>query len=199
MHTANQPAAQPSVAAGEYDWLATWRDMYDRERAQAEQFPAPGPGSDCWAGQAARFAAAAERGQQPDGFMRFVAAPRPHRSRSTLARAAGATSRRSPPQWRKFTRLSPRRRCASTWRRAWPQPGWRMHVHAASWLAESIPPCDGDRGDVLYGVRDAGRFCAPYAAARRAAVLRSATRRLSVVLAASAREARLPLPARSNA
>ncbi len=30
-----------SYAAGGYDWLATWRRMYDEERAQAEQATPP--------------------------------------------------------------------------------------------------------------------------------------------------------------
>ena len=202
MHTANQPAAQPSVAAGEYDWLATWRDMYDRERAQAEQFPAPGPGSDCWAGQAARFAAAAERGQQPDGFMRFVL-PRLRptdrvldigagsgRYEPTLA-AAVAEVHALEPSAAMREHLAGRVAAAGL---------ANVHVHAASWPAESIPPCDvAIAAHVLYGVRDVGPFLrAMHAAARRAGFVLLSFRHPSSFVGPFWQrlrgEARLPLP-----
>jgi SAM-dependent methyltransferase len=61
-------------SAGGYDWLATWRRMYDEERNQAESATLPGfvAQPDCWSGQAARFAAAAQRSPQLDGFMHFL-------------------------------------------------------------------------------------------------------------------------------
>jgi SAM-dependent methyltransferase len=48
--------------------------MYDDERNQAEDAVLPGfvAQPDCWAGQAQRFAAAAQRAPQPDGFLRFL-------------------------------------------------------------------------------------------------------------------------------
>jgi SAM-dependent methyltransferase len=63
-----------SYSAGGYDWLATWRRMYDDERNQAEDATLPGfvAQPDCWSGQAERFAAAAQRAPQPDGFLRFL-------------------------------------------------------------------------------------------------------------------------------
>ncbi len=63
-----------SYSAGGYDWLAAWRRMYDDERNQAEDAVLPGFISqpDCWSGQAERFAAAAQRAPQPDGFLRFL-------------------------------------------------------------------------------------------------------------------------------
>lgn len=66
--------SQSGYSAGGYDWLATWRRMYDDERNQAESATLPGfvAQSDCWSGQAARFAAAAQRAPQLDGFMRFL-------------------------------------------------------------------------------------------------------------------------------
>ena len=66
--------SQPGYSAGGYDWLATWRRMYDAERNQAESATLPGfvAQTDCWSGQAARFAAAAQRAPQLDGFMRFL-------------------------------------------------------------------------------------------------------------------------------
>jgi SAM-dependent methyltransferase len=66
--------SQPGYSAGGYDWLATWRRMYDDERNQAESATLPGfvAQPDCWSGQAERFAAAAQRAPQPDGFLRFL-------------------------------------------------------------------------------------------------------------------------------
>ena len=66
--------SQHSYSAGGYDWLATWRRMYDDERNQAEDAVLPGfvAQPDCWAGQAERFATAAQRAPQLDGFMRFL-------------------------------------------------------------------------------------------------------------------------------
>ena len=66
--------AEHSYSAGGYDWLATWRRMYDDERNQAEDAVLPGfvAQPDCWAGQAARFATAAQHAPQPDGFLRFL-------------------------------------------------------------------------------------------------------------------------------
>ena len=66
--------AEYSYSAGGYDWLAIWRRMYDDERNQAENATLPGfvAQPDCWSGQADRFAAAAQRAPQPDGFMRFL-------------------------------------------------------------------------------------------------------------------------------
>jgi len=48
--------------------------MYDDERNQAESATLPGfvAQSDCWSGQAARFAVAAQRSPQMDGFMSFL-------------------------------------------------------------------------------------------------------------------------------
>jgi SAM-dependent methyltransferase len=48
--------------------------MYDDERNQAEHATLPGfiASPDCWVGQAERFAAAAQRAPQLDGFMRFL-------------------------------------------------------------------------------------------------------------------------------
>jgi len=66
--------SRQGYSAGGYDWLATWRRMYDDERNQAEDATLPGfvAQPDCWAGQAERFAAAAQRTPQPDGFLRFL-------------------------------------------------------------------------------------------------------------------------------
>lgn len=64
-----------SIRAGGYDWLATWRTMYDAERAQGEAAtdPAFARYADTWAGRARHYAAAARRHPQPDPFMAFLA------------------------------------------------------------------------------------------------------------------------------
>ena len=66
--------SRQGYSAGGYDWLAIWRRMYDDERNQAESATLPGfvASPDCWSGQAERFAAAAQRAPQPDGFLRFL-------------------------------------------------------------------------------------------------------------------------------
>lgn len=60
--------------AGEQDWPAIWRRMYDAERAQGEALtdPAFPRSADAWAGRAARFAQATQRTPQPDGLMRHL-------------------------------------------------------------------------------------------------------------------------------
>ncbi len=64
---ADAPAA---IGAGEADWLAIWRQMYDAERAQTDAVTslAQEPAGDHWASQAARFAQATGRTPQPDYF-----------------------------------------------------------------------------------------------------------------------------------
>lgn len=63
-----------SLHAGGYDWLATWRTMYDQERAQGEAAtdPAFGRGADVWAGRAERYAQTMRQHAQPDPFMRWL-------------------------------------------------------------------------------------------------------------------------------
>ncbi len=60
--------------AGQQDWPAIWRTMYDAERAQGEALTDPDfpRSADAWAGRATRFAAATQRTPQPDGFMQHV-------------------------------------------------------------------------------------------------------------------------------
>jgi SAM-dependent methyltransferase len=88
--------AEHSYSAGGYDWLATWRRMYDDERNQAEDAVLPGfvAQPDCWAGQAQRFATAAQRAPQPDGFLRFLL-PQLHPSDRLIDIGAG-TGRYEP-------------------------------------------------------------------------------------------------------
>lgn len=63
----------PATAAG-LDWLAIWRDMYERERAQGEAATHPDMerSSDHYATAAARFARNAKRIPQPDAVMRWL-------------------------------------------------------------------------------------------------------------------------------
>ena len=204
MSDMQQAAEQARVAAGEYDWLATWRDMYDRERAQAEQFPPPSPENrnDCWAGQASRFAAAAQRGQQPDGFMRFVL-PRLRPTDRVLDIGAGSG------------RYEPTLAAAVAEVHALePSAGMREHltgrvaeaglanvrVHGRSWPAEGVPPCDvAIAAHVLYAVREVGPFLrAMYEAAGRAGFVLLSFRHPSSFVGPFWQrlrgEARLPLP-----
>jgi SAM-dependent methyltransferase len=62
------------IKAGNQDWLAIWRAMYDGERAQGEAAtdPAFARYADMWALRAKQFAAASRRHAQPDAFMRML-------------------------------------------------------------------------------------------------------------------------------
>ena len=193
----------PEQRAGGYDWLATWRRMYDDERAQAERLPAPGGAQpDCWAGQAARFAAAAERSQQPDGFMRFVL-PQLHPADRVLD--IGAGSGRYVHQLAAHAaevlalEPSPAMR-AQLERRLAEQPAPNVRVVAEGWPAAEPPGCDvAIAAHVLYAVREVGPFLqAMDAAARRACFLLLALRHPSSFVSPfwqrAHGEPRLPLP-----
>jgi SAM-dependent methyltransferase len=60
--------------AAELDWVAIWRDMYDRERAQGEAATHPDMerSADQYATAAARFARNVKRVPQPDVFMQWL-------------------------------------------------------------------------------------------------------------------------------
>lgn len=195
---------QPGIAAGGYDWLAIWHDMYDRERAQAEQFPPPAPETrnDCWAGQASRFAAAAQRGQQPDGFMRFVL-PRLRPTDRVLD--IGAGSGRYEPTLAaavaEVHALEPSAAMREHLAGRVAEAGLaNVQIHDTSWPADGIPPCDvAIAAHVLYAVGEVGPFLrAMYDSARRAGfVLLSFRHPSSFVGPFWERlrgEARLPLP-----
>ncbi len=204
MSATQYPVTQTSIAAGEYDWLATWRDMYDCERAQAEQFPPPAPEirNDCWAGQASRFAAAAQRGQQPDGFMRFLL-PRLRPTDRVLD--IGAGSGRYEPTLAaavaEVHALEPSAAMREHLAQGVAEAGLaNVRVHNTSWPAEGMLPCDvAIAAHVLYAVREVGPFLrAMYTSARRAGfVLLSFRHPSSFVGPFWERlrgEARLPLP-----
>jgi SAM-dependent methyltransferase len=152
-----------SYRAGGHDWLATWRDMYDAERAQAENATLPGfeAGADCWSGQATRFAAAAERAAQPDGFLRFLL-PRLRASDRVLDIGAG-TGRYEALLSRAAAEVvavepSPAMR-AELERRLGAEQAPNVRVVAAGWPAADVPPCQvAIAAHVLYGVREIGPF-----------------------------------------
>lgn len=193
----------PEQRAGGYDWLATWRRMYDDERAQAERLPAPGGAQpDCWAGQAARFAAAAERSQQPDGFMRLLL---PQLRPADRVLDIGAGSGRYLHQLANHAaevlalEPSPAMR-AQLERRLAEQPAPNVRVLAQGWPAAEPPTCDvAFAAHVLYAVREIEPFLrAMDACARRACFLMLALRHPSSFVGPfwqrAHGEPRLPLP-----
>jgi Methyltransferase domain len=145
-------------AAGQ-DWLAIWRTMYDAERAQGEAGTHPDfvVGQDYWQGQSGRFAQAAARAPQPDGFMRFLL-PR-LRPTDRLIDIGAGTGRYEPT-------LSPH---VAELIAVEPSAGMRQHlaercgpngrVVAAGWPEAEVPECDiAIAAHVLYGVREIGPF-----------------------------------------
>jgi len=78
------------------DWLALWRDMYERERAQGEAATHPNMerSADHYATAAARFARNAKRVPQPDAVMRWLL---PQLSRGDTVLDIGAGSGRYLP------------------------------------------------------------------------------------------------------
>jgi SAM-dependent methyltransferase len=172
-----QVPSKNSYSAGGYDWLATWRRMYDDERTQAERATPPEfeRDADFWSSQAGRLAAAARQVPQPDGFMRFVL-PRLRPGDRVLDIGAG-TGRYEPTLARAV---------AEVWALE-PSPGMRerleqrlaeehvsgVQVIAASWPEAEVQPCDvAIAAHVLYGIREIGPFLLGMdAVARRACFL----------------------------
>jgi SAM-dependent methyltransferase len=154
--------AEHSYSAGGYDWLAIWRRMYDDERNQAEEAVLPGfvAQPDCWAGQAARFATAAQRAPQPDGFLRFVL-PR-LRSGDRLIDIGAGTGRYEPLLARAVAEVcavepSPAMRAQLEQRLADEQLT-NVRVSADSW-PNAAAACDiAIAAHVLYGVREIEPF-----------------------------------------
>src|SRR5262249_51806696 len=169
--------AEDSYSPGGYDWLAIWRRMYDEERNQAESATLPGfvAQPDCWSGQADRFAAAAQRAPQPDGFMRFLL-PLLRPSDRLIDIGAG-TGRYEPLLAATGAELlavepSPSMR-AQLERRLADERLTNVHAVAGAWPDIDVPPCDvAIAAHVLYGVREIEPFLrAMDAAASRACFL----------------------------
>jgi SAM-dependent methyltransferase len=169
--------AQPEYQAGGHDWLAIWRQMYDDERAQAESTLVPGfvPQPDCWANQADRFAAAAQRGAQPDGFMRLLL-PRLRPTDRVIDIGAG-TGRYEPLLAAHAAEVlaiepSPSMR-GQLERRLSEMPATNVRVSTVGWPPADLPICDvAIAAHVLYAVREIEPFLrGMYAAARHAGYL----------------------------
>jgi len=155
--------SRPGYSAGGYDWLAIWRRMYDDERNQAESATLPGfiAQPDCWSGQAERFAAAAQRAPQPDGFMRFLL-PR-LRPGDRLIDIGAGTGRYEPLLASAVAELlavepSPSMRARLEQRLADEQLT-NVRVVANSWPNADAAACDvAIAAHVLYGVREIEPF-----------------------------------------
>jgi SAM-dependent methyltransferase len=149
---------------GGYDWLDTWRRMYDEERAQAENTIVPGfaAAADCWSGQADRFAAAARRSPQPDGFMRFLL-PHLHPEDRLIDIGAG-TGRYEPALAEAVAEVlaiepSPSMRDQLERRLAESDSPGKVRVIPERWPEAEVPACDiAIAAHVLYGVQEIGPF-----------------------------------------
>lgn len=86
----------PPWAAAGLDWLAIWRDMYERERMQGEETTHPDMhrSADHYATAAARFARHVKRVPQPDAVMRWLL---PHLTPGDTVLDIGAGSGRYLP------------------------------------------------------------------------------------------------------
>jgi SAM-dependent methyltransferase len=154
---------QQPYSAGGYNWLATWRLMYDQERAQAEDATLPGftRQADCWSGQASRFASAALRAPQPDGFMRFLL-PRLRPTDRLLDIGAG-TGRYEPLLAASVAEVqavepSPAMRAQLEQQLVSAQVS-NVRVVPESWPDVVTAPCDvAIAAHVLYGVREIAPF-----------------------------------------
>ena len=142
------------------DWLERWRTIYDAERAQGEQYPAPEPGAsgDCWVGQAARFAAAERRVPQPDPFMRFVS---PNLRQTDTVLDVGAGSGRHTAYLAGLVRQVLALEPSAAMRAQLEQRVAGLEnvtVSAAGWPA-AVPAADAIVcSHVVYGIREIGPF-----------------------------------------
>ena len=187
--------------AGGYDWLAIWRDMYDRERAQAEELDRLPRPADCWEGQAARLATAWQRNEQPDSLMRFLLPHlRPDDTLLDIGAGTGRYARYLASQVRQVIALEPSaamRAQLGTALAAAPLP---IEVLSGAWPETPVRPVTvAFASHVLYGVREAGPFVqAMDAIAERACFLALAVQHPSAFISPFWErfygEPRLPLP-----
>jgi SAM-dependent methyltransferase len=194
---------QQSYTPGGYDWLETWRRMYDDERVQAEAATAPGfeLDADFWASQAERLAALSREISQPDSFMRFLL-PR-LRAEDRLLDIGAGTGRYEPTLSRAVAEVlavEPSPAMRERLERRIAEDRIAVRVVAARWPDADVPPCDvAIAAHVLYSVREIGPFLQRMdAVARRACFLLLAYRHpLSFMSAFWERfhgAPRLPLP-----
>lgn len=197
--------AKQEQRAGGYDWLETWRRMYDAERAQGEAAtdPAFARHADHWAHRASRFAKAARRHPQPDAYMAWLA-PRLRPTDTVLDIGAG-TGRYLPYLARQVATViavepSPAMRAelAATVATAGLE---NIQVVDTNWPLEAALTADVViSAHVVYGVREVGPFLLGMErAARRLSVLFLGMHHPSAVVAPVWErvhgQARLPLPA----
>lgn len=192
------------MGAGGYDWLEVWTRMYDEERAQAEAAtdPAFAAYADHWAAQAGRFAAAAARSPQPDGFLRFLL-PR-LRPDDTVIDIGAGTGRYVPllaQTVKAVVAVEPSPAMGDHLRQTVDSgPYNNVTVVAASWPGAAVPPAEVViSAHVLYSLREIGPFLqAMNAAAGRACylylALRHPTSFMSPFWKRLRGEPRLPLP-----
>jgi SAM-dependent methyltransferase len=148
------------TSAGGYDWLAIWRDMYDREKAQAEARDRVVPATDCWQGQAARLAKAWQRYEQPDSLMQFLL---PHlRPRDTLIDIGAGSGRYAfylATQVQRVIALEPSASMRDQLLARLAQEPGPIDVVSATWPTTlEKPVAIAFAAHVLYGVREVAPF-----------------------------------------
>lgn len=193
------------IRAGNQDWLAIWRVMYDAERAQGEAAtdPAFARYADTWALRARQFAAASRRQPQPDAFMRMLT-PRLRRTDRVIDVGAG-TGRYLPylaTQVAEVIAVEPSAAMRAELAHTLAEAGVKnVQVLGDGWpLSEPISADVVISAHVVYGVREVGPFLtAMDGAARRLCALYLGLKHPSAVLAPFWErvhgEARHPLPA----
>jgi SAM-dependent methyltransferase len=133
--------------------------MYDQERAQGEaaESSSQPAATDCWAGQAARFARAASRSEQPDGFMRFVL-PRLRATDRVIDIGAGS-GRYEPLLAQHVASVLAIEPSAAMLAHLRQQGAANIEVVEARWPDVSVTACDvAISAHVVYGVRELGPF-----------------------------------------
>jgi SAM-dependent methyltransferase len=159
--------------AGGYDWLEVWRRMYEQERAQGEAATSAGfaVAPDFWEGQADRFARAAARSEQPDGFMQFLL-PRLRPNDRVLDIGAGS-GRYEPLLAQYAARVIAVEPSAAMLRHLRARSTANIEIVEGRWPEARVPPCDvAISAHVMYGVRDLGGFLqAMHQVAQRACYL----------------------------